>query len=710
MTSRFPVGATYAPLAKATEVPIEEWDNDIVTLAGLGLNTVRLFIAWDRIEQREGERDFARVDHAFALAERHGVQVIANVGGTFANLQAIYPPRWLLDERRCQQVVDAPGQGDPPPAPRIRLCYDDPAYQEAALDFIRAAVERYRGHPRLLAWSGWNEPRVAACFCPHTLALYRRWLEARYRTLDALGAAWSSEFPLSYRSWDEVMPQPRTGFEHGGYAPWLDWKAFCQQNRSGKFRLVADAIRSVDRAHPLLSHLCGPHDADIFDCEDVVGTSVYTYFHRGGERVELADGELARGLDWSTAQMALGNRPDRRVPDAFWVLETEAGPVSWVHNLMPRTYSARKMNARDMIFVAHGARGLLRWLYRSRISDAQAGEFNLVGWDGSVTARAQEFGRLAGFLDAHAGLFLASRPAPAEVALLAPGAEVKRLFEAEDCGGKYDDLARHWYAALADLGIPCALLNDRQLHAGGLAGVKALIVPMRPYVDADLAAVLERFVAGGGLLIAESPFATKDLRAVHWRHTPGAGLAAVFGVQVYDLDKLAEDACGGIPAFDFQAVGRVQGCTVEAAFADGTPAITANRHGAGRAVLFLSIVSARYAAGDPGAALRARLLADLAAAGVRPWHRVEGVAVGSADEVVVRHRALPDGRRLVVAVNFSRCARTIGLDFPGARPCVVGGADGEGACAVAGSLVRFAAGPYSWAVLTLSADGAPRPG
>lgn len=283
------------------------------------------------------------------------------------------------------------------------------------------------------------------------------------------------------------------------------------------------------------------------------------------------------------------------------------------------------------------------------------------------------------------------------------------MFEAEECAGKYAELARHWYAALADAGIPCTLLNDRQVHADGLSGLKVLIVPMRPYVDAALAIVLERFVAGGGLLIAESPFATKDLHAVHWRITPGSGLAQVFGVQVYDLEKLDEDACGGIPAHDFKAIARPQGCTVEAVFADGRPAITSNRHGAGRAVLFHSIVSARYRCGSCDA-LRRRLLADLASVGVQPWHRLEGVEAHGAEEVVVRFRALPDGRRLVVVVNFSSQERSLALDFPGWHPRLVGTADGDAACVTAGSTATFTARPFAWAVLALSAADAPRPG
>ena len=110
MTERFfPVGATYAPLPKATEVDIAEWPRDIGNIAKLGLTVFRLFLCWDRVEREPGVRDFSRIDRAFDLAEKHGLKVIGNVGGTFTNLQAIYPPRHLeIGRASCRERVSSP--------------------------------------------------------------------------------------------------------------------------------------------------------------------------------------------------------------------------------------------------------------------------------------------------------------------------------------------------------------------------------------------------------------------------------------------------------------------------------------------------------------------------------------------------------------------------------------------------------------------------
>ncbi|HEX3000571.1 MAG TPA: beta-galactosidase, partial [Armatimonadota bacterium] len=566
----------------------------------------------------------------------------------------------------------------------------------------------YREHPNLLAWSGWNEPRVSVCFCPHTLALYREWLKKKYGDLEQLSRAWSSEFPLYYDAWEEIQPQIDTGFEYGGYQPWLDWNAFCRRNRTDKFNLVYDAVRAEDKAHPIVSHLCGAYDADIFGREDIPGTSIYNY-HGVQGRNEPPDVLLLRSLHWNSALMRTGYRPERPGDPYFWVLETEAGPHSWVHSLMPQTYSGRKMNARDMIFIGNGARCVLRWLYRSRVTDAQAGEFNLVGWDGSVTERAAEFGQLSRFINEHSDLFLNSTAATPDIAILADEHDKAALQTAEEINHKYSGCAEMLFSCLYHSGYRADPVNVRQVLAGALEQYRVLFVPFRPYVDADLAAVLKQFVARGGLLIAESPFATKDMRGVHWEKTPGSGLNEVFGAQVYDLEKLFEPCCGGMHALDFKAIIRPQGCAVEATFADGKPAIVSNQYGEGKAVLWASMLSHSYC-WETGENLRAYLTRLLSDAGVQPDYRVKAEDADQIPETVFFCRNLPDGRQLLTVVHFSAkpgaCTVTVNAAET-AGITLVGSADADCLQRVAGNRINLRFQPYGWAVFTLDPNAHP---
>lgn len=705
----FPVGATYAPLPKATEVPVSEWPGDLETMAKLGFTTFRLFICWDRVEQERGNCDFSRIDRSFELAKQYGLKVIANVGGTFTNLQAIYPPRWLVYDLGCTLLKPEPDASEELHFNRFKLCYDDPVYQREARNFIRKAIARYKDHPNLIAWSGWNEPRLAECYCRHTVATYREWLKNKYGTPEAVANAWSSEFPIRFRSWDDIFPQPKASFEDGGYVAFLDWREFLAWNRTDKFHMVCGWIREVDPETPVISHMCGPYNIDIFGQEDILGTSIYT-IHAQGKTGDY------KPYEFTTRQnlhfMPEGSRAHRADPEGFWCVETEAGPVSWVHNLIPRSYSPRKMNARDVLFVAHGARAILRWLYRSRISDAQAGEFNMVGWDGRVTGRAAEFGKLAEFLNRHHELFLHHTDDPSGVMIL-DVRDCDSLSAAEGYGYRYANEMHNLYNALLHIGVRARFCNARQLAEGILNHAKVLFIPVRPHVDPSMADLLREFVKNGGTLLAESPFAIKDMRGIHYEVTPG-GLTDVFGAQVYDLEKLDEPSCGGIPAFDFRAKIECLDGQVEGRFANGDPAIVTHRFGKGKTVLYGSDLFDAYQLETPlhgsanprtiswteGETLRSELRKRLFDAGVRPTHELLNIDDDSRKNIQVLFRRLPGGGRLLFVLNMDDKPNRFALRFRGMEQfSVLGDSENGGSATPACDMLDFRFREWGWCIL-----------
>ena len=49
------------------------------------------------------------------------------------------------------------------------------------------------------------------CYCDTCAIAFRRWLQRRYATLDALNEAWGTAFwSQRYTSWDDILPPRRT--------------------------------------------------------------------------------------------------------------------------------------------------------------------------------------------------------------------------------------------------------------------------------------------------------------------------------------------------------------------------------------------------------------------------------------------------------------------------------------------------------------------
>ena len=112
--------------------------------------------------------------------------------------------------------------------------------------FLETVVRRYKGCAHLHGWDIWNELRwnVQAdglvCYCPHTLAAFRDWLDERYGGLDGLNRAWLRR----YASWEEVQPgklPSRPYTEMMAFQHFLTWRAD---------RHAAAALRAGQGARP----------------------------------------------------------------------------------------------------------------------------------------------------------------------------------------------------------------------------------------------------------------------------------------------------------------------------------------------------------------------------------------------------------------------------------------------------------------------------
>lgn len=625
----FPFGATYAPVVKALEVGREHWDGDLASFRGEGFTAVRGWISWDRMEPREGVRDFSAAERLLELAEKHGLRVMINIGGVFTNLLGLYPPRWLIG--RCGPPRDARGTAQNGTGPRRSVCMNDPLYREAARDFLEDLVPRLARSPALFSWCVWNEPAWPGCHCPHCQELFRDWLRTRYRSIEGLNDRWGTEFPVLYGGFDEVEAPAGVGFEEGGYAAWLDWNEFAEDTLAGSLAWIRDIVKPLDPldrptttnltpanvlgAHPM-SHA---NPSKIGQVVDVLGFSHYTYTQDDPR-------DFALRLDWIRSASRTGS---------LWIIETESGPVYWVHHNLPGHTRTAERILRYWQAVGRNTTALLCWLYRTRMTDAQSGEFGLRAWDGSPTERSRETGKLAASLSRHAALFR-NRSVPREIAVWASHRSL-RLGTAEGYEDVPDARKRYWSRSARGahrmahaLGFRTDFIDEHTPRERILDGYRAILVPFCPDMDGETAALFAEYVSHGGLLVSEFPLGFKDRYGVLAMRCPGAGLDRLFGCRAADaLPAAAEDGDIALCLPDGSAASLRPGSFLMDLSADpdtevlgrcaGKPAVTSRAHGRGRAVFFATMFFAAYGEGGGDAGARMAVLRSLCAAhGVAP--------------------------------------------------------------------------------------------
>jgi len=126
---RFPDAGLGARLGINAHVPADPILDDI--RHGLGLRWIRVDFDWFRIQPERSRFDWGATDRVVERSAELGLEVLATLA---------YTPPWASSRPA------RPAAGDPP------------AETRSWTDFVRAAVERYRGGVRHFQF--WNEPNV----------------------------------------------------------------------------------------------------------------------------------------------------------------------------------------------------------------------------------------------------------------------------------------------------------------------------------------------------------------------------------------------------------------------------------------------------------------------------------------------------------------------------------------------------------------------
>ncbi len=665
----FLYGGSFVPLALDAHVPMEQWEDGMKQMRDLGLNAYRAFVAWNRIEIKEGFRDFKELDYSLELAAKYDLKVTLNLGGLFDNLQGFRPPPWLIHKYNCQRRINNPLLAPLPASPNMLLCNDDPVYRQKAEEFMRAVVKRYATHLALECWAVWNEPAGNPCYCRHTVRLFQEWLQKRYARLEELNANWGTLFPIEFPSWKDVMPAPAEE-NHVCKAQQLDWLEFCEEHLIEQVNWVNRLVHEIDPAHPTSLNVMGVHARDFTKIKvDQSGISAYV------ERNPYDARETSKWISIYMQSARVGRQPEEKVR----IIETDSGPRPFDGNARPGDPGLAEV--RDWAFVANGATMILSWIYRTRISGGHACQASLTGWDGSPTERLRRAGRRSNIIRHNSGRILQSHPFAGQVGVL----HDMKMYRLSAVEGFHDPKKNYCMATrdnslmiLKDGGFSMEYLMDSQLFDGTLSRFKALLIPFCPFVTPAIGAALREYVQNGGIVIAEAAFALKDHYCMqYWQKTPGAGLDEVFGFQAVDMGVLEDDDrmilnSGTIleSASDFrEAITPLNDTEIIAHYRDGAPAAISHRYGRGRTLFFGSIMLRNYG-------WQSRVLRDMLRdfigenAGIAPLYNLEPEAESDSlcgalgvYPVTVDNRTV-DG---LVLSNFNKQSLKFRLNFAAER-------------------------------------------
>lgn len=488
-------------------------DDDLSRIRDAGMTYVRVGEgAWWYFEPEEGQYRFDLFDTVVSACAKKGLKVVFGTP-TYCGPAWIgtkYPEVYRWDFSRTPMKHGS----------RRNYTYNSPKYNELSDKITTALVEHYKREKTIITWQIDNEfnCHMDTSYAPVDTIAFRAFLKSRYKSLDALNAAWGTKFwSQVYSDWDQIdLPHPTATYNNPTQK--LDESRFISDSVVRFCRRQADIVRGVNPKWQITHNgLFGNVDGPALAAElDFFSHDQYPLFY--GRWQDHAWGLMqARSLSFP-----------------FGLLEQQAGPggqMSYLH-ATPRPGQMRLWAYQSF---AHGAKMLSYFCWRTCPFGSEQHWHGLIEPDNRDTRRYKEA--------ADVGTEIAELPREVWDAPPEKSFGILRDFDNEVNIAKVNNYVKapwepwHWSAELLKNHVPVDLL---WASTDKLTGYRVIVAPHFRMLDAALVQKLDSFVRAGGTLVVSAQSGIKD-RNVHLVKTIAPGiLRKLAGIEVEDWTMLGD--------------------------------------------------------------------------------------------------------------------------------------------------------------------------
>jgi beta-galactosidase len=556
--------------------PERAWERDARLMQEAGVNAVRIGeFAWYLMEPREGVFDFSLFDRAIAVMARHGIKVIL---GT----PTAAPPKWLT-AKYPETLAVYPNGRPVDDQTRRHYCYNSPIYRKLSKRIVEQMAAHFKDNPRVIGWQIDNEfnCHISECYSESCRLAFRDWLHGKYGDLQSLNQRWGNAFWSQwYTLWGQIdLPFPAPAYHNP--ALMLDYKRFISDSVKTYQRDQVEIIRKF-RPNDFITHNGYFKNIDYYSMSrdlDIFAFDNYPCFN-----------ETPRYQVGAKLTMARGFR------DRMMIMEQQTGPGGQAYLL--RTPRPGEMSLWAFQSIAHGADGMLHFRWRTARKGAEEYWSGVLEQDDVPRARYQEFKKEGSDIRRISKEILGSRVA-SDIAVLKDFDDEwvfdYQFFTSEvNLNAEFDGFFQAASEARYNI--------DFVGRQADFSRYKIIFGPHLILMDPDLALKIRRFVEQGGTFIMSAHSAVKDRDNGMTARVKPILVNDLFGVDVIDFqcyqppsrrrNAIRFDGGAPVPVNVFADVLKTTKATPiavwEQDYMKGSPAMTENRYGKGRAVYFAS--------------------------------------------------------------------------------------------------------------------------
>ncbi|MDR1570815.1 MAG: beta-galactosidase [Oscillospiraceae bacterium] len=572
-------GADYNPDQWLDNPDILREDIRLMKKAKCNLMSVGIF-AWTALEPEEGVYTFDWLESVLDSLGEAGISaVLATPSGA--------RPAWMSAKYPEVLRVRADGLRDFHGA-RHNHCYTSPVYREQVTNMNAALARRFGNHPAVVGWHISNE-YSGECHCELCQRAFRDWLKDRYKTLDALNKAWWTSFwSKTYTEWTQLRSPSSVG-EKEVHGLNLAWKRFVTDSTIDFMKTEIAPIRRITPELPITTNFMGMFiglDYPRFADAGVLDFACWDNYPRWGQDSD----------DDAAAILAAFNHDITRslLRKPFLLMESTPSQVNWQEVCKLKRPGMHLLSSLQA--VAHGADSVQYFQWRKSRGASEKFHGAVVGHSGHENTRVFRDAALVG--DALEKLApVRGGATPAKVALLF---DWNNRWAIADAQGprrdkQFDETALEHYAALRRLGVDVDIIDSER----DFSPYAVIAAPMLYMVKPGVAARLERFVEGGGQLIATYFSGVVDQDDLCFLGGFPGPLRGLLGVWAEELDalypgqtnviRMRSDApfsgdyeCGFLCEIAHAETARTLAVYASDFYA-GSPALTVNEYGDGQA-------------------------------------------------------------------------------------------------------------------------------
>ncbi|MCW4456995.1 beta-galactosidase [Microbacterium sp. MPKO10] len=552
--------------------PREVWAEDIELMRSARINTVSIGIfSWAMLEPREGEYEAGWLDEIIDQLHDAGI-------GFFLATPTASPPPWFTRVHPDALPVRSDGT-QLSHGSRDTYAISAPAYRAASRSIARFLAERYGHHPGLRGWHVHNEYGTID-YGPHAAVAFRRWLRAKYGTLDDLNTAWTTAFwSQRYSDWEDVLPPRATQYLHNP-AQAVDFKRFNSDEMLAAFSEQKAEIEASGSHAPVTTNFMLP-----------------TWNH-------------LEQWSWSAAQDAVSidhyldtDGPDGETHVAYGADLTR----SWAHGpwlLMEQNATGIRMGDRTILkepdrmirnslgYIARGSQSSLFFQWRASAGGSEFWHGALVPHAGGSSRAFDAVIELGGILEAISEVAeppVDGRLIESDVAIVwdAEGWWSTETPHLPNDALSYSEEVRATHRAFWRSGVSVDFVRA----GDDVSRYRLVIVPSMFAMSEDAAAWASAYVTSGGQLVVQFFSGVADLnQSVITGGYPGR-LRELLGVRVEEIRPLHDgetvELSGALQGELWSERVHSEGAVPVAEYSAGTlagmPAVTRNTVGAGTA-------------------------------------------------------------------------------------------------------------------------------